>query len=459
MDVEFWLDGGAYATLSAVVLSRGSLHASGPYECPNVRIRSRALATSHPPHGAFRGFGAPQSLFAIERHMDVVAKACGLTPQELRQRNVLRRGSTTASGQKIKEDVALDVLMRMAHEDIRFDERAREYAAHNASSAGLRTRKGIGAATFFHGAGFTGSGEKNLASVAAVNIAPCGSLRILVASTEMGQGAHTILAQMAADAAGTEVDVAFVATPDTAHVPDSGPTVASRTTMIVGGLVEKAARALRAELDAGGFLSAGTHADADSFRKAALAAAAQRNVAPEALRQECQYVPPSGLIWDDKTYRGDAYPTFAWACYAAAVSVDLLTYEVTVEAFSAVQDIGKVINPLFAAGQVEGGVVQAIGYALSEKVAWKNGVMSNARLTNYIIPTALDVPRISVRFFEHPKGTPEAQTPKGIGELPMDGVAPALAGALEDALGVSFTRIPILPEDIFQALQAKGNTP
>jgi CO/xanthine dehydrogenase Mo-binding subunit len=139
--------------------------------------------------------------------------------------------------------------------------------------------------------------------------------------------------------------------------------------------------------------------------------------------------------------------------------VDLLTYEVTVEAFSAVQDIGKVINPLFAAGQVEGGVVQAIGYALSEKVEWKNGVMSNARLTNYIIPTALDVPRISVRFFEHPNGTPEAQTPKGIGELPMDGVAPALAGALEDALGVSFTRIPILPEDIFQALQAKGNTP
>src|SRR5579862_3934411 len=245
MEIDFTIDGGAYNTLSPVVLSRGTIHAVGPYSCPNVRIRSRAVATNYPPHGAFRGFGAPQSIFALERHMNRVAATLGLTPEEFRRRNFIQQGQTTATGQTIREPVDMNALMERAFALTDYQAKRERFAAHNRTSA---LKKGIGFASFMHGAGFTGSGEDYLKSVVGLEATPEGRVRILVASTEIGQGTNTILSQIAADALGISYDSIDIARPDTAGVPNSGPTVASRTCVIVGKLVESAALGLKQSL-------------------------------------------------------------------------------------------------------------------------------------------------------------------------------------------------------------------
>ena len=442
MEIDFTIDGGAYATLSSVVLSRGAIHAAGPYHCPNVRVHARAVATNTPPQGAFRGFGAPQSIFALERHMNKVARAVGLSPEEFRRRNFIRRGQTTATGQTIREEVDLGGLMDRALGLADYHAKKERFAERNKSS---RVKKGIGFASFMHGAGFTGSGEKYLASVVGLEATPEGRVRILAASTEIGQGTNTILSQIAAEALRVDYDSIEMAQPDTAQVPNSGPTVASRTCMIVGKLVESAATGLRQTLVGSGLLK-------DDYTQADFARACRRyieNYGP--LKSFSRYKPPPGINWDDEKYRGDAYGAYAWAVYVAEVSVDTVTYEAHVDDFVAVQEVGKVIHPILAAGQIEGGVAQAVGFTLYEHVVWSEGRMVNNQMTNYIIPTTADIPPIRVFFEEVPYAYGPAGA-KGIGELPMDGVAPAILNAIEDAVGLSFNHIPLLPESLMRAI-------
>ncbi|MCA9518730.1 MAG: molybdopterin-dependent oxidoreductase, partial [Myxococcales bacterium] len=447
MDVVFDIDGGAYATLSAVVLSRGAIHAAGPYRCPNSRIHARAVATNHPPHGAFRGFGAPQSCFAYERHMERVAEAVGLSSVAIRRKNLLGPGDLTATSQVVEDQIDFPALLDQALEASDFEAKRAAFAKHNADPAS-HTRKGIGVATFYHGGGFTGSGEVHLASVVGVEALRGGRARVLAASTEIGQGTNTIFSQIASDALGVPYEWVEVAAPDTGRVPNSGPTVASRTCMVVGKLVQDAAGAVVTTLRKAGLLG-------EEHTPEQLAAAVDSYLERFGeLRTFSQYKPPAGIVWDDKTYRGAAYAAYGWAAYVAEVEVDLVTYEPHLRGFWAVQDIGTVINPLLAAGQVEGGVTQAIGWALFEEVRWREGRMINNQLTNYIIPTAADVPPIHVAFapvpFAHgPSGA------KGVGELPMDGPAPAIVNAIEDALGIDVRRVPALPEVVMEAVLAK----
>lgn len=443
-DIEFFLDGGAYATLSAVVLSRGAIHAAGPYECPNVRIRAKAVATNTPPHGAFRGFGAPQSIFALENHLDEVAIAAGLSPEEFRRRNFIKRGTTTATSQVIKEDVDLNLILDRALTVSNYNELKKSYEAQDPNA---RIRKGIGFATFMHGAGFTGSGERMMASKAAVEADRAGIVHVLSSSTEIGQGTNTIFSQIAADTLGLPLEQIVVDQPDTARVPNSGPTVASRTVMVVGKLVQDACVDLKTKLQRSGFLPANygathfTEACAKYFDKAGPA------------RGDAEYIQPPGVNWDDVKYAGDAYATYAWAAYVAEVSVDLDTYYVTVENFVAVQEAGHIVNPVLAAGQIEGGVAQAIGYAVYENCVYREGHLTNGRMTNYIVPTSMDTPPIKVEFIERDSLYGPGRGAKGIGELPMDGAAPAIANALRQALGFSINDIPVLPEVIFKYCQ------
>jgi CO/xanthine dehydrogenase Mo-binding subunit len=446
MEIDFVVDGGAYATLSSVVLSRGTIHAAGPYGCPNVRIRSQAVATNLPPHGAFRGFGAPQSIFALERHLDKVAAAVNLPPDELRRRNFIRRGETTATGQVIREDVDLDGLLDRAFELTDYHAKRERFAREN---RGARVRRGIGFASFMHGAGFTGSGEKYLQSVVGCEATAEGRLRVLAASTEIGQGTKTVFAQIAADALGIDYEAVEVVQPDTADVPNSGPTVASRTTMIVGKLVESAALQLKETLKGAGLL--GDTSTQDEWARACAEYVRTRG----ALKTHVQYQQPGDIEWDDEHYRGDAYGAYAWAVYVAEVCVDTLTYEARVEDFVAVQEVGRVIHPVLAAGQIEGGVAQGIGWTLYENVVWRDGRMANGQMTNYIIPTSADIPPIRVHFFENPyEGGPAGA--KGIGELPMDGPAPAILNAVEQATGVHIDHVPLTPEALMDALEAEA---
>ena len=449
MDIEFVIDGGAYCTLSPVVLSRGTIHAAGPYFCPNVRIQSKAVATNAPPHGAFRGFGAPQSIFALETHMDRVAAVVGLSPDEFRRRNFIRTGQANAVSQIIREPVDMPRLLDRALELSAFHDKKARFARENGGSG---VRRGIGLACFMHGAGFTGSGEQHLASVATVEAAPDGHIRVLAASTEIGQGTNTVFAQIACDALGIECDDVEVAQPDTAVVPDSGPTVASRTCMVVGKLVENAALAVKSALSAAGMLP--QEYDAATFRAAAAAYVAKHGT----LRGSAQYQPPEGLRWDDEKYEGDAYGAYGWAVYVAEVAVDLTTFEIRVDDFVAVQEVGKVINPVLAAGQIEGGVAQGIGWALYEDVVWREGRMANGQMTNYIMPTSMDLPPIRVEFVEHPYPHGPSGA-KGIGELPMDGPAPAIFNAVRDATGIDVTQLPLTPELLSEHYEAAGKNP
>jgi len=443
IDIEFVVDGGAYATLSTVVLSRGTIHAAGPYFCPNVRIRSKAVATNHPPHGAFRGFGAPQSIFALERHMDAVARTLNMPPDELRRRNFIHQGEALAVGQVVHEPVDLDHLMNRAFDLSDYSRKRERFARENQVGP---VKRGIGFATFMHGAGFTGSGERYMASVAAVEATREGTIRVLASSTEMGQGTNTIFSQIAAEALGIGFETIDVVAPDTSLVPNSGPTVASRTCMIVGKLVESACSSLRQTLIQNGFLQE-RYAEVD-FRNACREYIEQHG----ALKCNAVYAPPPGIYWDDEKYQGDAYAAYAWAVYVAEVSVDTRTWETCVTDFVAVQEVGKVINPVLATGQIEGGVAQGIGFALYEDVVWREGRMINNQMTNYIMPASADLPPIRVYFEEIPSGYGAAGA-KGLGELPIDGPAPAIVNAIENAIGVPINRIPATPEVLMGAME------
>jgi len=444
MEIDFTLDGGAYETLSPVVLSRGTIHAAGPYFCPNVRIRSCAVATNAPPHGAFRGFGAPQSVFALERHLDRVAAAVGLSPKELRLRNFIHEGETLAVGQVVREKVQMEKLLDRALELSGYHEKRKRFAAENAQGP---VKRGIGFASFLHGAGFTGSGEEYLASEALVTATAEGKVRVLAGSTEMGQGTNTVFAQIAADALDLDCEQIEILQPDTSLVPNSGPTVASRTTMIVGKLVETGALAIRKSLMDAGLLKA------DYGTGEFVEACGQYIDKFGALQSLVKYQHPKDLHWDDGTYKGDAYGAYAWAVYVAEVSVDMPTAEVRVEDFVAVQEVGKVIHPVLAAGQIEGGVAQGIGFALYENVVWQEGRMMNGQMTNYIMPTSMDVPKIRVYFEEIPYARGPAGA-KGIGELPLDGTAPAIANAIAHATGADVREIPITPEKLMELLES-----
>jgi len=443
MEIEFVIDGGAYCTLSPVVLSRGTIHAAGPYSCPNVRIRSTAVATNTPPHGAFRGFGAPQSIFALERQLDKVAHVVGLSPEEFRRRNFVKEGETTATSQVIREKVEMEKLLDHALKLSDYHAKQEKFAQENPGSG---VKRGVGFASFMHGAGFTGSGEVYLQSVVGAEATGDGRVRILAASTEIGQGTNTIFSQIAADALRVDAGLIDVAQPDTSLVPNSGPTVASRTCMIVGKLVESAVLGLKQTLIGRGLLK-------DDYSSAEFQEACRAYVKQFGpLKSLSKYQPPPNVNWDDEKYQGDAYGTYAWAVYVAEVSVDLLTYEAHVQDFVALQEVGRVINPVLAAGQIEGGVGQAIGFTLFENVVWERGRMINNQMTNYIIPTAADIPPIRVYFEENPYAYGPSGA-KGIGELPMDGAAPAILSAIENATGVSFNQVPLMPEAMMEGLE------
>src|SRR4051812_9783343 len=238
MDVDVLMDGGAYSTLSAVVLSRGSIHAAGPYRCDNTRIHARAVATNTPPNGAFRGFGAPQTEFAVEVQVERIAEALGMDPVTIRELNALRPGDTTATGQTLREDCSAHLVL---------DEAVKRTDFRKKRDAWRGTNKSIGLALFFHGAGFTGSGERHLNSKARLDLTEAG-VRIAVGSTEIGQGTRTMHAQIVADALGVPYDIVEVAQPDTSKVADSGPTVASRTCMVVGKILDECAQEMREKL-------------------------------------------------------------------------------------------------------------------------------------------------------------------------------------------------------------------
>jgi CO/xanthine dehydrogenase Mo-binding subunit len=486
MDIDVLLDGGAYRTLSPVVLSRALLHAAGPYRCPSVRIRGRVERTHTPPNGAFRGFGAPQVEFAMERQMDRIGRALGLDPLTIRQRNVVDPGDRLPTGQVLDASTGARLCLEEAAARTGFRARWQECEAARGRRRDGEPLRGVGLSLYFHGAGFTGNGERSMRSPVTARLGADGRVEVLTAMTDMGQGCAAVLPQIAAEAGGLGEDDLRFAPPDTRQVPDSGPTVASRTTMIVGEAIARAVTELTGRVAAwwstgrAGGAAGGVAAGADGAEGAAggvavgadgaagatgagsaagggeasgggafrdMARAYLAEVGP--LEVTARHQPPSGPGFDEARYQGTAYCAYGWGADVVEVEVDPDTLAVRPLAVTAVCEVGRAIHPTLCAGQIEGGTLQALGFALMEEVKMEGGRYLNDRLATYIIPTALDSPPIAVHLLELPwEGGPFGA--KGVGELPMDGGAPAVAAAIENATAIAVDELPATPERLHQ---------
>ena len=462
-------DAGAYCTLTPVVVFRAAAHATGPYEIPNVSTDVYGVYTNRQTTGAFRGFGQPQVIFANESVIDEVADALGLDPMDIRLKNCLDVGKRTATNQLLTESVGLRETIERARElsgwDAKRTPTGPDPGSQDESAARAHTRRGIGVGSIYYGVSLGAKGLAFDGSGAHMNVYRDGSVRIGVGGTEMGQGLLTVLSQIASDSLGVPVDAVHVDRADTSVVPDSGPSVASRTTLMTGNAVIDAAAKLKAVMGevAADVLSV---AAADVEFAGGTVGTAERSMTFAELAEQCWvqnvntaadgwYSAPTSTF--DEDGQGDAYAVYSYATHVAEVEVDVETGAVTVLRVTAAHDVGCVLNPVTLEGQIEGGVLQGIGMALFEQMKTNEGAVTTSDLSTYIIPTAMDTPDIATAFVEHPysRGPYGA---KGIGETPAMPGAVAVANAVTNATGVRFNELPLTPERVKQALSERKNS-
>jgi CO/xanthine dehydrogenase Mo-binding subunit len=438
-EVDYLLDGGAYATLSPVVLFRGTVHACGPYRVPNVKVDARAVRTHTVPCGAFRGFGEPQVVFACESQMDLLAERLVMDPLALRRLNALRPGDDTITGHRLTSSVGFAEVLDKVAEASQWGAKRDAFLSDTGP-----VRRGIGLAACYYGVGLGALGKHLNPAGASVVVAADGSVTVAVGTTEIGQGMITVLSQITAEALGCPVEVVRVMDPDTSRVPDSGPTVASRTTVMSGNAIRDAAAKIRAAMEP-------IIADSGLPWRDAVALCVARQVG---LAAHGWSVPPT-TTFDLETGQGEAYMCYSWSANVVEVEVDTDTGETRVVKVWSGHDTGRVINPTTGEGQVEGGVLQGLGYALVEEHATRDGRILNDQFSTYIIPTTLDTPDIKAILVENefPWGPYGA---KGLGETPIIGVAPAVTAAIHHATGVRLGRIPATPERVWAALRARS---
>lgn len=418
MEADITLDGGAYAGLSAVVLQRALFAAIGVYNIPNVTVQGRVMATNQVPSGAFRGFGAPQAFFAVEMHMEQIASELGMNPLTFKEIHLVKQGDRTATNGIFRDKTRIREMLSRVLKMSDYRKKEGIFASQNG-----RFRSGIGLGLYLHGCGFTGKGEDTIHGTATIRKLAEDRAEILVSNVEMGQGAQTTLRKIVATTLGLPIENIEYPNPDTDLVPDSGPTVASRTIIIVGHLLESAAKELKARWD-----EKETFSVSKSYRH------------------------PSYIEWDQDTLQGDAYPAYSWGVVAVEVEVDTLAYETEVKRVWAVHDVGVAIDEEIIRGQVEGGILQALGYASVEVMETGNGAYLQHNFTDYIIPTSVDAPIIESELMDNPYEYGPFGA-KCAGELPIAGAAPAYAAAVSHALQVPIHEIPVKPEILIKGIQ------
>lgn len=423
LEADIALDAGAYAGLSGVVLQRAMFAAAGVYNIENLSIRGKAIATNKAVSGAFRGFGSPQAFFAIEMHMEHAAKAIGIDPLQYKLSNLVKQGDRSTTNGVLRDKILLPEMVDRVLEMSGFTEKRKSFKTDRT----VGPLKGIGISMFFHGCGFTGNGEQDhIKAKVKLTKDIQDRVEILIANVEMGQGVQTSMRKIAAEAMELPIDSIIFANPDTDRVPDSGPTVASRTTVIVGKLVYDAALKLKEKWQAGA-----------------------------ASEVEEKYKYPQGFEWDNDSFSGDAYTNYSWGVNAVEVELDPITYESTIKGVWAVFDIGNSIDDRLVRGQIDGGIVQGLGYASMEVMENLQGRFRQRTSTDYIIPTAMDIPEIKSELMCEPfKYGPYGA--KGLGELTLVGAPIAYALAVENALSINIDTLPVRPEHLME-VAADGN--
>lgn len=427
MDIDVKFNAGAYSTLSAVVLQRGIIASPGVYNVPNLRVHGWAVKTNTSPCGAYRGFGAPQTFFAVEMMMDHIARDLGVDSLAFKLAHLVKQGDPTSTCGKYHFPVP---VRDMVEEVNAASDYRTKRALYDKPQTG-RYRRGIGMSLYFHGAGFTGSGERDLIkAVAKLRKYADGTVEILASNGEIGQGLRTTFPKIVANELGLPLEKVFYDHPDTARVPDSGPTVASRSLMVVGELLRRAAIKLREQW--------------------------QDGVEQEV--EERFHQPDYQIPFSLEEFRGDAYPTYSWAVNAIEVEVDTYTGISRILGAYGSFDVGTPMDYNIVMGQMEGGFLQGIGYASIEKMDYDDkGRIRNNSFSDYLIPTTKDVPNLKCmlhveKFPDGPYGA------KGAGELPLVGAPGAYVEAVEQALGrsVSLHHAPFTAEDTMKIIMKEG---
>ena len=415
------LDGGAYKGCSGVVLSRALIASCDAYVFENLDIVGDVYMTNHVPCAAFRGFGSPQTIFAMEMFIHHIASELGVDHLELRLKYLAKQGDITTNSGRFHDPIILPELINKAMEMSDYKRKVKEY-----SKPGCL--KGIGMSFFLHGCGFTGSGESDIIK-GKVKLVKDEKDHVYVyaSSVDMGQGCRTTLKRIVAKNLGLPDEQVTMDGPDTDTTPDSGPTAASRTIIINGFLMEKAAKNLKKIWKSG---------------------VRQEHIEP--------YVGPSYIHWDEETMQGDAYPSYSWGVNVVEVEVNPITYQVEVKHTWSTYDVGRVVDERIAVGQADGGLLQALGYGYLENMRCENGKFRQRSLSDYIVPTAVDAPPMETAFIDNPF-VYGADGAKGMGELTFVGGAPAIALAIQNAIGKEITKIPATPEYIMEVMNNGKN--
>jgi CO/xanthine dehydrogenase Mo-binding subunit len=410
------LDAGAYLGLSGVVLSRAMIAVTGAYTIPNLDVSGDVFITNTVPTGAFRGFGAPQMMFSIEMFMSHLAHLINEDESAFRERHLAKQGDFTSTSGQFRDPIIMVDMIKKAKAISDYDRKRKEFANNG--------YRGIGMSWFLHGCGFTGSGEStHIKAKVRLQKDAQNIVHVRVAAVDMGQGVKTSLAHVVAKTLGLPDTRVIFEMPDTDFAPDSGPTVASRTMMIVGGLLARAALKLKGQWKSGQEQEVLEH-----------------------------YTPPAYIQWDEEAMRGDAYPAYSWGVNIVEVSVSPVTYQVKLEGIWSVYDVGKAIDERIVVGQADGGITQGVAYGYLEVMTHEKGRLKQKNLTDYIIPTSMDVPPMETVIFENPFAYgPDGA--KGAGELTLVGGAPAVALAIEQAVKHPVNRIPATPEHIMELIK------
>ena len=415
MKINILYDGGAYQTVSATVMQRSMITCIGAYHIPGLIVDGVCRMTNKLPTGAFRGFGAPQTHFAMETFMNHVAEFLREDPLEFKKRHLPKQGDLTSTSGVFRYPVIVPEMIKKACRLTGYKSKRRAYASGKG-----RYRKGIGMGISIHGCGFTGSAEKDfLKSVVSLHKYRDGKVEVLASNMDIGQGVRTVFAKIVAKELQIPVEQVISENPNTDRVPNSGPTVASRSVMIPGRLLQLAAAELKKVWKEG--------EDQVVFQN---------------------YVHPSEMIpWELDTFTGDPYPTYSWGVNVIEVELDTLTGEYHVTDACGVYDVGTAVDERIMRGQIEGGMLQGIGYASMENMESRDGMIMQNSFTDYMVPTSLDTVRMKTCTMENPYENGPFGA-KGAGELTLLGSGPALVQAVEQAARKKFSSIPVTPEKV-----------
>ena len=428
-EVKMLADGGAYKFTTSIVTSNAVINALGPYEIPNVKVDAYDIYTNNVPRGAFRGFGGPQAVYCAEQMVNKLAEALGMDAVELRMRNLAREGSLQTTGAPYPPGVTIREVTEACARSAGWQPTPSGWAPANppAQPAEAHLRRGLGLAVAHKNVGFSyGYPESCTIGIDLYGEAQIERAVIRHGASEVGMGAHTVITQMAADALGLPMQQVELISTDTAHVKDSGSVSASRMTFFIGNAIQE-----------------GAH------KALELWANEERPV-----HLDHTYWPPKTTAPDPITGQCDPNVAYAYTANAAQVLVDTETGQVTVEKIYCAVDVGKAINPQQVIGQIQGGLVQSVGYAVMEDFIEEGGRVLTPSLSTYLIPTALDVPPemyIDVLEIPDPRGPWGA---RGLGEVMNMCLVPAVTAAVHNATGVWFDHFPLVAQDVLEGLDA-----